>query len=117
MFKRNLHGATIGMWHDTKSGSGELELQGRPMSRYAWANPSTGVREQDDDLTRAIERIQSELAAQPDQWADSAILYTQEPKFQVHQHGANPIAPKRRHRLFDRIWLMFHKPKSEAPDE
>jgi hypothetical protein len=87
------------------------------MSRYAWANPSTGVREQDDDLTRAIERIQAELAAQLDQWADSAILYTQEPKFQVHQHGANPIAPKRRYRLFDRIWLMFHRLSDDEPAE
>jgi hypothetical protein len=87
------------------------------MSRYAWANPSTGVREQDDDLTRAIERIQAELAAQLDQWADSAILYTQEPKFQVHQHGANPIAAKRRHRLFDRIWLMFHRLSDDEPVE
>jgi hypothetical protein len=35
----------------------------------------------------------------------------------VHQHGANPIAAKRRHRLFDRIWLMFHRLSDDEPVE
>ena len=75
------------------------------MSRYAWANPSTGVREQDDSLKQAIERIQAELAAQPDQWADSCMLYDQLPKFIVSGQGTTLTSTAER--LMDRLYYCI----------
>jgi len=86
------------------------------MSRYAWANPTTGVREQDDSLGSAVERIRQELKGQGDHFAVNVILYRQTPKFSVDENGyIEPVSPARRSRIIDRVWLWFHKP--ESPEE
>ncbi len=72
-------------------------------NRYAWANPRTGVREQDDNLIRAIGRIQEDLKLTD---MHSVILYQQTPRASVERAKAHSIAPRKRTRLAD--WIRFH---------
>jgi hypothetical protein len=94
------------------------------MSNYAWANPINAVREQDDDLTNAIVRIQAQL--NDDKAADlhAVILYQQQPRFRVERTLAHSMAAKRRTRMLD--WLLYqlraklrrtNKEGTELPDD
>jgi len=81
-------------------------------NRYAWANPRTGVREQDDNLIRAIGRIQEDLKLTD---MHSVILYQQTPRASVERAKAHSIAPRKRTRLAD--WIRFRLFRWKAPEE
>jgi hypothetical protein len=83
------------------------------MSQYAWANPTNGIREQDDNLHRAIGRVQDELKQAHDFHA--VMLYTQAPRVRVESSAAYTlVAPSRRTRFFDRLRLMFRRKPVET---
>jgi hypothetical protein len=88
------------------------------MSQYAWANPTNAQREQDDDLTRAIGRIQDQLKDPKALDLHAVILYRQQPRFRVERDKAHSIARKKRPRFIDRLRLRLLAGKSETePDE
>jgi hypothetical protein len=83
------------------------------MSQYAWANPTNGAREQDDDLKRAVSRIQAELKQAGD--FSAVILYSQVPRIRVESSEAYTlVAPKLRTRLADRLRLIFRRKPQET---
>jgi hypothetical protein len=90
------------------------------MSNYAWANPINARREQDDDLFRAIVRIQDELRDQHAADLHAVILYQQQPRFRVERTKAYSMAPKQRTRLLDWFRMKLrHREKAatEISDE
>jgi len=84
------------------------------MSKYAWANPTNGIREQDDSLTRAVGRIQEQLKSPAGRDFHSVTLYEQEPRLKVESTKAYSVAPKSRTRFFDQIRLLFHRKEQET---
>jgi hypothetical protein len=85
------------------------------MSQYAWANPTNGIREQDDDLTRAIGRIQGELKDPKSAGLHGVILYQQTPRLTIERSQAYSMAPKKRTRFLD--WLRIKLARPEQAQE
>lgn len=83
------------------------------MSRYAWANPTDGTREQDDDLSRAIGRIQADLKKEGNRDLHSVVLYEQEPRAEIQRTRAVFLARKRRTRFLDWLRIRFRPWKAE----
>ena len=86
------------------------------MSRYAWASPTNGVREQDDDLIRATGRIQEALKLQENEVFGEVVLYEQRPRLHVSRETVYSVAPKRRTRFLDWLRLKLRK-KPHQPEE
>jgi hypothetical protein len=85
------------------------------MSRYAWANPTNGLREQDDNLSRAIGRVQEELRDPKGAWAVGVIVYSQEPAFRVESATAYKlVAPSRWTRFWNWLVLKFSRKERET---
>jgi hypothetical protein len=79
------------------------------MSNFAWANPTNGIREQDQSLTSAIGRIRAELKDPKAADFHAVILYQQTPLFRVERSQAYSIAEKKRTRLLDWLRLKFSR--------
>lgn len=86
------------------------------MSQFAWANPTNGLREQEDSLNAAVSRIQTELKDPRSQDLHAVVLYHQTPRLLVERTKAYSISPKRKTRLMDRIRLLFSR-REETPME
>ena len=87
------------------------------MSNYAWANPTNGLREQDDNLTRAIGRVQAEIKAPAGEWAHAVIVYQQQPRYSVERDTAYSVAPKQRTRLLDWPRMKLRRAEKEKTDD
>src|ERR1039458_6634308 len=85
------------------------------MSNYAWANRITAQREQDDDLTRAVGRIQSQLRSPQCVDLHAVILYQQQPRFRVERTQAYSVAPKQRTRLLDWLRMKLRRQSDDEP--